>query len=463
MEYVSLEGLRLDGRRPKETRQMRCQMSVLPNADGSAMFEMGNTKVLAAVHGPRETPMRSQSLHDRMLVKCEFSMASFSTGERRRRTKGDRKSVEIGLVIKQALETAMITEVGGGGRRFTHVPPSPPLPLSDPYRTIQYPTHHPRAHMPHTHTHTYSTHTRAGPLHVAASASVDDGGPRTELLPRSQVDVNIQVLQADGGVRAAAINAAVLAIADAGIPLRDTMAACAAGFLDNTPLLDLNYLEVCHVITHVAVRIRGRRALVGFFFFFGFRYFFLVVFCFPSLPPDDGTRTPMTKHPFRINHPNIPMWMYTFNSLYEASSRGRRLCYCGSGEGAFVAVTRRRMNVIPRENFHRLRLANQTRALPYLSSTHVSLLIFVYSHVCMSTRAGGGRGTRGVRGASTESQQSGAATDGQQSHGGCVSTSARASHGRVQSHRGCHARGYVEANAQLGSHESHRGVVMRVM
>lgn len=51
MEYVSLEGLRLDGRRPKETRQIRCQMSVLPNADGSAMFEAGNTKVLAAVHG----------------------------------------------------------------------------------------------------------------------------------------------------------------------------------------------------------------------------------------------------------------------------------------------------------------------------------------------------------------------------------------------------------------------------
>jgi hypothetical protein len=57
------------------------------------------------------------------------------------------------------------------------------------------------------------------------------------------VDINIQVLQADGGVRAAAINAAVLAIADAGIPLRDTLAACTAGYLDGTPLLDLNYLE----------------------------------------------------------------------------------------------------------------------------------------------------------------------------------------------------------------------------
>ena len=66
---------------------MRCEMSVLPNADGSAVFEAGNTKVLAAVYGPREAPMRSDALHDRALVRCEFSMASFSTGERRRRTR----------------------------------------------------------------------------------------------------------------------------------------------------------------------------------------------------------------------------------------------------------------------------------------------------------------------------------------------------------------------------------------
>ena len=41
-----------------------------------------------------------------------------------------------------------------------------------------------------------------------------------------------QVLQADGGTRCAAINAALLALADAGIPMRDMVAACAAGYLD---------------------------------------------------------------------------------------------------------------------------------------------------------------------------------------------------------------------------------------
>lgn len=53
-----------------------------------------------------------------------------------------------------------------------------------------------------------------------------------------------QVLQADGGTRCAAINAAVLALAAAGVPLRDLVAGCAAGYLDGTALLDLNYTEV---------------------------------------------------------------------------------------------------------------------------------------------------------------------------------------------------------------------------
>lgn len=64
-----------------------------------------------------------------------------------------------------------------------------------------------------------------------------------DLLPRTQIDVFVQVLQADGGTRCACINAAFLALADAGIPMRDVVAACAAGYLNGTPLLDLNYME----------------------------------------------------------------------------------------------------------------------------------------------------------------------------------------------------------------------------
>lgn len=43
-ELINPEGLRLDGRRPKELRRLNSQLGVLEDADGSAMFEMGYTK-----------------------------------------------------------------------------------------------------------------------------------------------------------------------------------------------------------------------------------------------------------------------------------------------------------------------------------------------------------------------------------------------------------------------------------
>jgi exosome complex component RRP41 len=60
-----------------------------------------------------------------------------------------------------------------------------------------------------------------------------------ELYPRTGVDVFIEVLQADGGTRCASITAASLALADAGIPMRDLVVACAAGKVDDTVVLDL--------------------------------------------------------------------------------------------------------------------------------------------------------------------------------------------------------------------------------
>ncbi|KAI3986592.1 hypothetical protein MKX01_014130 [Papaver californicum] len=39
------------------------------------------------------------------------------------------------------------------------------------------------------------------------------------------------------------INAATLALAHAGIPMRDLATSCSAGYLNNTPLLALNYVE----------------------------------------------------------------------------------------------------------------------------------------------------------------------------------------------------------------------------
>ena len=60
-----------------------------------------------------------------------------------------------------------------------------------------------------------------------------------EYYPRTGIDVFVEVLQADGGTRCASITAASLAIADAGIPMRDLVVACAAGKVDDTVVLDL--------------------------------------------------------------------------------------------------------------------------------------------------------------------------------------------------------------------------------
>lgn len=60
-----------------------------------------------------------------------------------------------------------------------------------------------------------------------------------DLYPRTGIDVFVEVLQADGGTRCASITAAALAIADAGVPMRDLVVACAAGKIDDTVVVDL--------------------------------------------------------------------------------------------------------------------------------------------------------------------------------------------------------------------------------
>ena len=64
-----------------------------------------------------------------------------------------------------------------------------------------------------------------------------------EYYPRTSIDIFIEVLQADGGTRCASITVASVALADAGIPMRDLVASCAAGKADGTLILDLMDIE----------------------------------------------------------------------------------------------------------------------------------------------------------------------------------------------------------------------------
>jgi exosome complex component RRP41 len=60
-----------------------------------------------------------------------------------------------------------------------------------------------------------------------------------EYYPKTAIQVYIEILQADGGTRCAGITTASLALADAGIPMRDLVVACAAGKADGKLIVDL--------------------------------------------------------------------------------------------------------------------------------------------------------------------------------------------------------------------------------
>ncbi len=83
-----------------------------------------------------------------------------------------------------------------------------------------------------------------------------------ELYPRSVIDVFIEVLQADAGTRTAGINAAAVALADAGVPMRDLVSSIAVGKVDGTIVLDLTKDEDQWGTTDMAVAMVPRKKLV---------------------------------------------------------------------------------------------------------------------------------------------------------------------------------------------------------
>jgi len=173
LEYITPEGLRIDGRHVDEPRRVCSSIGRAGDseADGYAVFELGTTKAIAYVYGPMEVRQRSQVVHtDRATLSCVLSTAAFGTTTRTWRPRGDRMSQERSVWIQQSLESAVLLS--------------------------QY--------------------------------------------PRSHIRVFVQILEADGAGIAAAINAATLALVDAGIQMRDLVVACSAGMLGRQPAVDLN-------------------------------------------------------------------------------------------------------------------------------------------------------------------------------------------------------------------------------
>lgn len=163
---------RPDGRKTTELRPIAAQVGVIPNADGSAMYQSGDTIAIAAVYGPKVMhPQHSQN-PEKGTLRCTYNMNSFSVTERIK-PGPSRRSMEISKITEWALEPAIM---------------------------------------------------------------IDD-------FPSTVVDVHINIIQADAGTRCAGINAAAMALAHAGIPMKGMISSISIGKLDKTLVVDLNKKE----------------------------------------------------------------------------------------------------------------------------------------------------------------------------------------------------------------------------
>ena len=94
---------RFDGRKFNEVREMEAKVGIIPRADGSAMFESGNTRAIAVVRGPRTLHPQHMQNPQKGILRVHYNMMSFSVSDRIR-PGPSRRSQEISKVIEWALE-----------------------------------------------------------------------------------------------------------------------------------------------------------------------------------------------------------------------------------------------------------------------------------------------------------------------------------------------------------------------
>lgn len=91
-------------------------------------------------------------------------------------------------------------------------------------------------------------HSRSGPSRRSTELSkvireVFENLVLAEEFPNTQIDIYIDVLQAEGGTRTASITAAAVALANAGIPMKDLACAVSVGKAGDSLIVDLGKLE----------------------------------------------------------------------------------------------------------------------------------------------------------------------------------------------------------------------------
>ncbi|PTB79016.1 ribosomal protein S5 domain 2-like protein [Trichoderma longibrachiatum ATCC 18648] len=116
----SLALLRIDGRRWNDLRRLHAQIHTQEAADGSSYLEMGHTKVMCVVTGPAEPQAGQQKRgtvsgggggagalgggqKDAASIVVNVVVAGFSSVDRKRRGRNDRRIQEMEITIQKAL------------------------------------------------------------------------------------------------------------------------------------------------------------------------------------------------------------------------------------------------------------------------------------------------------------------------------------------------------------------------
>jgi exosome complex component RRP41 len=107
------DGKRLDGRDKDDLRDIKMEVGVIKNADGSAYIEWGNNKIFASVYGPREVHPHHLAKPDKGILRVFYRMTTYSVFDRKRPAPG-RREKEISMIIADCLEPVLFLELYPG-------------------------------------------------------------------------------------------------------------------------------------------------------------------------------------------------------------------------------------------------------------------------------------------------------------------------------------------------------------
>ncbi|TFG00111.1 MAG: exosome complex exonuclease Rrp41 [Promethearchaeota archaeon] len=107
------DGKRLDGRDKDDLRNIKMEVGVIKNADGSAYIEWGNNKIFASVYGPREVHPHHLAKPDKGILRVFYRMTTYSVFDRKRPAPG-RREKEISMIIADCLEPVLFLELYPG-------------------------------------------------------------------------------------------------------------------------------------------------------------------------------------------------------------------------------------------------------------------------------------------------------------------------------------------------------------